>query len=286
VELYSWTSARPPGERAPNQRRKAGRGAGRRAFGENPARMSVDEFVRLYRLPLEEFTRARDQAERELRRAGEREQADQVKALRKPTAAAGAVNQLVRGHRGQVEAFLRAAARLRDAQVAGKGDIAVDERAEREALEKLVALGGDQVRAALQAAAVDDHSARELLEARLVREPEPAGFGTLLTYATPAAAKVPAAKVATAKAAAAPTPVAARPSAAKATPAKRAAAPPPRPDHHAAPTWLREARKMLKAATEEERQARRRWTQSQRQLEKARSAVENAQRELDRLHGR
>jgi hypothetical protein len=52
--------------------------------------MSVDEIAdRLYALRPQEYTQARNQAERELRKAGEREHADQVKALRKPTAAAG-----------------------------------------------------------------------------------------------------------------------------------------------------------------------------------------------------
>lgn len=77
--------------------------------------MEIDEVIdRLYGLPPEEFTPARDEAERELRRAGRWEQADPVEALRKPSAAAGAVNRLVRGHRPQVEAILEAAARLRE----------------------------------------------------------------------------------------------------------------------------------------------------------------------------
>lgn len=249
--------------------------------------MSAGEIIdRLYELPLEEFTRARNQAERELRKAGQREQADEIKALRKPTAAAAAVNRLVRGHHSEVEAFLAAAATLRDAQVAGKGDIAPAARAEREALEKLVRLGGEQVRATLQAAAVDDDTAHELLEARLVREPEPPGFGTLLAYATPPFANIPAAKTATAKPTAR-TPVAANRSSARATqPPQRPAAPPPRPDDSAARARLHEAKKMLTAATEEERQARRRWTQTQRELDKARAAVAKAQRDLDRLHDR
>lgn len=101
-----------------------------------------------------------------------------MKGLRKPTAAAGAVNRLVRDHRAQVETFLEAAARLRDAQVAGKGDLAAAAQAERTALDELVAVGGESVRATLEAAAVDDEIARDLLAAQLVREPEPAGFGT------------------------------------------------------------------------------------------------------------
>lgn len=219
--------------------------------------MGVDEITdRLYGLPPEEFTQARNEAERELRGAGEREQADQVKALRKPTAAAGAVNRLVRSHRPRVEAYLEAAAELRDAQFAGKGDLAAASHAEQGALAELVALGGESVRATLQAAAVDDQIAHDLLAARLVREPEPAGFGTLLAHTKPAAAK------ATAKAA------------------------PAKPDDKAARAGLQEARKELAAATDEERQARRRWEQTQRELEKAQAAVDKAERELRRLRGR
>ena len=218
--------------------------------------MSVDEIAdRLYALPLEEFTQARNEAERELRQAGEREQADRVKALRKPTAAAGAVNRLVREHRPEVDAFLAAAATLRDAQFGGKGDIASAAGAQREALEKLVGLGGEPVRATLQAAAVDDNTARDVLAARLVREPEPAGFGTLLAHSEPA-------------------------------PGKRAAPAPARPDDSAARAELQEAKKTLGAAEAEERQAKRRWEQTRGDLEKAQAAVAKAQRELDRLQGR
>jgi hypothetical protein len=222
--------------------------------------VSTDEIAdRLYALPLEEFTRARNEAERELRKAGERERADEVKALRKPNAAAAAANRLVHAHRAEVEAFLRAAAKLRDAQLAGKGDLAAAAAAEREELEQLVGLGGEAVRPTLQAAAVDDNTARELLQARLVRGPEPAGFGTLLTHAEPTKAKT------------------ARPAPRKAD-AKRSAA------RAAAGERLREAERMLETAVAAERQAKQGWVQRQRELEKAQAAVEKAQRELNRLN--
>ena len=119
----------------------------------------------------------------------------------------------------------------------------------------------------LQAAAVDDNTARDLIAARLVREPEPAGFGTLLAHSEPRAAKAS--------------------TAAKAAPRKRGgASAPAAPDDRAARAQLREAKKALGAAEAEERQAKRRWAQTQRDLEKARAAVDKAQRELDRLHGR
>lgn len=224
--------------------------------------VSFDEIAdRLYALPPEEFTQARNLAERELRKSGERGQADRVKALRKPSAAAGAVNRLVRGHRAEVEAFLDAAATLRDAQFAGRGDPASAARTERQALDELVAMGGESVRPTLEAAAVDDDIARELLAAQLVREPEPAGFGTLLAHAEPAKAGSTGAKSGGRRS---PTPV--------------------KPDDSVARLRLQEARKILRAAEEDEQQARRRWTQTQREVEQAHSAVEQAQSELDRLH--
>ena len=225
--------------------------------------VSVDEIAdRLYGLPLEEFTQARNRAERELRKAGEREQADRVKALRKPSAAAGAVNRLVRTHRAEVEAFLAAAARLRDAQFAGKGDLDSSAQTERAALDELVALGDESVRPTLEAAAVDDDVARDLLAAQLVREPEPAGFGTLLAYAEPP-----------------------KPGSGTKTTRSRKAPTRARPDESVARSRLQDARKILRAAEAEEQQARHRWTQAKREVEKAQAAVEKTQRDLDRLRG-
>src|SRR5438270_11457682 len=86
--------------------------------------MATDEIAdQLYALPIEEFTQARNDAATELRKAGRRDEAEEVKALHKPTAVAGAVNRLVRAHRDQVEDYLTAAAEVRDAQVAGQGDV-------------------------------------------------------------------------------------------------------------------------------------------------------------------
>src|SRR5262249_51149563 len=58
--------------------------------------VTVDEIIdQLYGLPLGEFTAARNEAAAEL--SGD--EAKRVKALRKPTGAAAAVNRLVRDHR-------------------------------------------------------------------------------------------------------------------------------------------------------------------------------------------
>src|SRR5256885_1710261 len=58
-----------------------------------PVREVADE---LYGLPLRDFTKARDDHARRLRKEGRREVADAVKALRKPTLPAWALNQLAR----------------------------------------------------------------------------------------------------------------------------------------------------------------------------------------------
>ena len=212
--------------------------------------MATDEIAdRLYALPIEEFTSARNDAAAELRKEGRREEADEVKALRKPTAAAAAVNRLVREHRDQVEAYIAAAAALRDAQFAGKGDVAAATKLERETLDRLLRLASVDVRQTLQAAAVDDAAAEELRRGRLERELEPRGFGTLLTHAKPAPAKP--------------------------KPAKR------KSDDRAARAKLQQARDALTAARAEERQARRRLEEAKGNLARAESAVEAAQRELE-----
>jgi len=214
--------------------------------------MATDEIAdRLYALPIEEFTSARNDAAAELRKEGRRDEADEVKALRKPTAAAAAANRLVREHRDQIEAYLAAAAALRDAQFAGKGDVAAATKLERKTLERLLRLASGEVRQTLQAAAVDDAAAEELRRGRLERELEPRGFGTLLSHAKPAPAKPKPAK------------------------AKR--------DDRAARAKLQQAKDALAAARSEERQAHRQWDEAQSIVARAESAVEKAQRELESL---
>jgi DNA-binding phage protein len=214
--------------------------------------MAADEIAdRLYGLPIEEFTSARNDAATELRNAGRRDEADEVKALRKPTAAAAAVNRLVREHGDQVEEYLAAAAALRDAQFAGKGDVAAATKLGRETLDRLVDLASAEVRQTLQAAAVDDAAAEELRRGRLERELEPRGFGTLLSHAKPAPAKPKPAK--------------------------------PKPDDRAARAKLQQAKDALTAARSEERQARRQWEEAQGIVARAEAAVEKAQRELESL---
>ena len=181
-----------------------------------------------------------------------------MKALSKPTAAAGAVNRLVREHAADVTAFLTAAAELRDAQLThGSHLLAATER-ERELLAKLVSTGGQAVRRSLQAAAVDEDAARQLVEGRLETELEPRGFGTLLAHAKLASPK----------------------------PNKplTAATKPKKPDDRAARAKLRQANEALATAEAANRDAHERWKQTEAALKKAHAAVEKAQAMLDRLH--
>ena len=221
--------------------------------------MILDEIIdRLYGLPLSEFTRERDRVARELRSEGRRAEADELKALRRPTAAAGAVNRLVREHAADVNAFLTAAAELRDAQLNHSSDLRSATDRERELLAQLVSSGGPAVRRSLQAAAVDEDAARQLVQGRLEMELEPRGFGTLLAHAQRTSPK----------------------------PSKSltAATKPKKPDDRAARAKLREAKQALAAAEAADREAHQRWKQTEADLKKAHVALEKAQAKLDRLH--
>jgi len=73
----------------------------------------VDE---LYDLPPGDFTAARNALARALRGEGQRDAADRVAKLRRPTIAAWAVNQAVRRHRDRIAALLDAGQDVRRAQ--------------------------------------------------------------------------------------------------------------------------------------------------------------------------
>ena len=81
-----------------------------------------DEIDALYGLPLDEFTKARNELAKKLRNEGARDEAADVAALEKPSLPAWLVNQLARERRNDVQALLKAAAAIR------KGDVDADER--------------------------------------------------------------------------------------------------------------------------------------------------------------
>ena len=159
----------------------------------------------LYALPPGEFTRARDERAKALRKEGKREEADAVKALRKPTVAAWALNQLARQRSKDVKRLVAAGEELRGAQdelLAGGDRKAFQGAAAREreevaklsdaAVELVVEAGEratpslrEKIAETLHAAALDEETAEELRSGRLVREREAiGGFGGMTAAAS------------------------------------------------------------------------------------------------------
>jgi hypothetical protein len=147
---------------------------------------------RLYGLPAEEFTAARDALAKELRGAKRRDEADAVKQRRRPTAPAAAINQLARREPDLVEALIRAAGDLVGVQErvlegdAGRDELRAAADAERRAVGALMAAAAglpdkpsatalEKVRDTLQAAATDDAVREAIAGGRLEREAEPTG---------------------------------------------------------------------------------------------------------------
>jgi hypothetical protein len=172
----------------------------------------VDEAAdELYGLPPGEFTRARDERAKELRGGGDREAANAVKALRRPTVAAWALNQLARRRTKDLDKLLSAGEDLRAAQeelLAGGDRSAFQDAAarERDLVAKLAAdattlaseageRGGglqEKVAATLHAAALDEETAEELRAGRLVKEREAiGGFGAMAGAPAPAPSAKP-----------------------------------------------------------------------------------------------
>jgi hypothetical protein len=159
---------------------------------------AMDPEDALYGLPLEEFVSERDALAKRLRADGDGEAAARVKALRRPTIAAWAVNQAVRTQVKDARELDAAGAALRKAQTAlleGKGnpaDLRTATEGERAAVDRLVdaargLLSGSgrpmtdavlhDVTETLHAAAGDDETREAVLAGRLDRERRPAGLG-------------------------------------------------------------------------------------------------------------
>jgi len=82
-----------------------------------------DERVdRLYALPLDEFTAERNALAKELRKEGDRDSADAVKALKKPSVEAWTVNQLARQHGDEVARLVELGEEQPDVLASGDRD--------------------------------------------------------------------------------------------------------------------------------------------------------------------
>jgi uncharacterized membrane protein YgcG len=153
---------------------------------------------RLYGLPDGEFTAARNDLARELKRAGDADGAEQVRALKKPSRPAAAINRAVRANRREAKRLLDAAAKLGEAQeklLAGgdRRDLAKAVERERAAVDKLMAavepeLGAGtsaamatRARDTLHAVASDPELREELAAGRVVEDRAAVGLGPLMT---------------------------------------------------------------------------------------------------------
>lgn len=168
----------------------------------------VDE---LYRLPLSEFTPARNELAKRLKAEGRADEADEVKALRKPTVPVWLVNQLAHERELDVQRLRKAGEAVAKGQAAatsGRSSEAFTtaRREEQHALsrlsdaareiasrEKLGAGAVDRAIETLRAASLTEEGRELLKRGRLTEELEPPGFEALagLVEAPPKRAKTP-----------------------------------------------------------------------------------------------
>jgi len=156
------------------------------------------EVDRLFELPLEEFTAARNDLAGRLKSEGDAAAAEEVKRLTKPSVAAWTINQLSRQRTDAVGALLAAGAKLRETQeraLQSKGDagnaLRQAQEDERQAIRALTHEAQhiledagrpvsstllDRVSSTLRAAAVSDGGRAALEAGRLSGDVKPSGF--------------------------------------------------------------------------------------------------------------
>ncbi|MEV4299735.1 hypothetical protein [Microbispora rosea] len=155
--------------------------------------MDVDEAAdRLYGMVPEEFTSARDALAKEVKAAGDAALAKRIKALRKPTVVAWAVNRTARERSEELGRLLDLGRRLRDAWRAQDADVLAEAGRERTPLiarlvryvrEEADAAGHPLAPAAdleieqtLDAAVVDEDAAEQVRRGTLARPLSYSGF--------------------------------------------------------------------------------------------------------------
>ena len=167
------------------------------------------ELDKLYAAPLDEFVAERDALAKQLRSGGDGEAADRVKALRKPSAAVWAVNQLARRQQKDYRALLKAGDKLRATQekvLGGESPEKLQEAAaaERDLVDRLTEKGRAvldvaghkptdamlrRVSGTLHAAATRPDLREAAESGQLEHEEETTGFGFELLSGVPAAPK-------------------------------------------------------------------------------------------------
>lgn len=169
------------------------------------------EIDRLFELPLDEFTPGRNELARRLKREGDKEAAEQIQALAKPSVPAWAINQLARQEKAKVKALLDAGAKLRKAQeralAGGHADtLRAAQAEERQAVrdltgraEEILKESGrpasrpiiERISSTLGAAAVTEPARTALKAGRLTSEVKVSGFDALAGIELPAQAPAP-----------------------------------------------------------------------------------------------
>lgn len=159
-------------------------------------RMATDALTaaaeELYALVPEEFTAARNARAKEARAAGDRELADRIGELKKPSPAAWIVNRLVRRRPGELDDLHDLGEELRHAQASGDGKALAHIGAERRKLVSALLAQAveiadaadrspsravlDEVEQTLIAATVDVAAASALTTGRLVRSLQAVGL--------------------------------------------------------------------------------------------------------------
>ena len=157
------------------------------------------EIDRLYALPLDEFTRERDELAKRLRKEGDGDAAAEVKELKKPSVAAWAVNQVRRDRPDEVRQLLevteelhRVYARLSSAGARERLEEAAE--MQRELIRSLVRCASQLLEAGghpaseatltkvadtFRAAALDKELREEVSRGRVVKDKRAAGLGPL-----------------------------------------------------------------------------------------------------------
>jgi DNA repair exonuclease SbcCD ATPase subunit len=160
----------------------------------------------LFGRPLDEFTTARNELARRLKKAGQEDAAARIQALKKPSVPVWAANQLARRHPDEVQELVGAGERLRKAQEAalrggaGSEDVREATGAERNAARALTRLAHelleaegrpttravtDRIGSLLRAAAIDSDVSALLSAGRLSEEVESTGFGAVAGIVPP-----------------------------------------------------------------------------------------------------
>ncbi len=157
---------------------------------------SASDLDALYEADLGDFTRERDELAKRLKADGEAEEAKRVKALRKPSLPAWAINQAARSDPAAAKRLVKAGkglARAQEKAMGGGGREQLKEAmgAEGQAVEEMLAavVGAtgdgpslnstmlDRVRDTLRAVAGDEELRADFEDARVTADRKPVGFG-------------------------------------------------------------------------------------------------------------